>query len=385
MASLVPALPAARARPLPPLAVLSIASALSVAGIWLATPVLSVMLAARGAPAWQIGVLGAVPWLVALLVAPATPALARRAGGALALHRAAALACATALAGLALTSSWPAWLALAALFGAASCLVWTTADAMAAALSPPGREGRALGAYQAVMSAGIGLGPLVLAAVAPGPGALAAAAGLVLGGWGLSLALAEPAGAAPRRPLPARRRLVLLVALPAVMLAGTLSGALEAAAGAAFPLMGLELGFAAGAAAALAGIAGLGNVLAQVPAGWAADRFGTGRALAGAWLVLALAGLGVALAPSPAPFWLALMLWGGAAGAFVTIALVTLATRLSGGARATAIAALNAAYLLGGAAGAPLATLALAALPPAALPAALSALALLVVVINCRR
>lgn len=372
MSSLVPALPAAVARAVPPLATLTLAAALSVAGTWLATPLIAVVLAERGADALTIGTLGAAPWLTALLVAPLTPALARHCGGALALHRAASIACAACLIGFGASHSVLLWLLLGVAFGAASCLVWTTGDAMAAALAPAGAEGRALGAYQAAMAGGIAVGPLALKLVAPGAAAFALAAALVLAGLLLTTRLTEPAGAAPRRPVPLRRKLVLILAFPAIMLAAAASGVLEAASAAVLPLLGLELGMSAGTAGAMAGVTGLGGLLAQLPAGWATDRFGTRRTIRSATGLLLAAGAMLSVTSGPL-FWLMLAVWGAAASAFMTTAFIALATRLSGAARATAIAGLNAAYLLGGAVGAPAAAAMQAVLPSGLLPAVLAA------------
>lgn len=347
------------------------------AGVWMTTPLAAVLLAERGVDAAVIGLYASVVWGAALLAAPLTPWIATRVGGAFALHRLAAGLAILGLAGLGAGPSLPLWFAFGALLGVGSCLTWTTADAIAAALAPEGREGRALGLYQTFVSAAIGGGPAVLLLTGVVPAAFWGAAGILALGLLLGAPLRDPVGAVPSRmrlSVARLRPVAWVMAAPAG--AAALCGALEAASGVVFPVQGLALGMAAAAAATIVVAAGLGNVLAQYPLGRVADRWGTDRALLACGALVAAASL---LWPVLAPgwgVWPVLAVWGGAAGAIYTLGMVRAVQRFAGPARALGMAGLNTAYLLGGALGAPVAGLALESLPGWGLPALLAAVGL---------
>lgn len=347
------------------------------AGVWMSVPLAAVILTEAGVSPALVGLYAASVWVAALLTAPASPWLASWVGGALRLHQLAGLTSAVALLGLATNPPLALWFVFGGLLGIASCLTWTTADAIAGAMAPPGREGRFLGIYQTFISAAIGGGPAVLWLSGVQSGAFAASAGLMMLGVALTLLLREVPGAVPRRmrlSFVRLRPVALMMAAPAG--AAMLCGALEGTAGAVFPVQGLALGLAAGAAATIVVATGFGNMLAQYPVGMLADRFGTHRALLGCAVVVALGSL---LWPWLAPgwgIWPVLAVWGGAAGAIYTLGMVRAVQRFAGPARALGMAGLNTAYLLGGALGAPLGGLLLEAVPGWGLPVAVATVAL---------
>lgn len=347
------------------------------AGVWMSVPLAAVILTEQGASPALVGLYAAAVWVAALLTAPASPWLAGWAGGALRLHRVAGLTSALALLGLATNPPLALWFVFGALLGVASCLTWTTADAIAGAMAPPGREGQFLGIYQTFISAAIGGGPAVLWLSGVQAGAFAASAGLMLLGFLLTLLLREVPGAVPNRMRVSWARLrpvALMMLAPAG--AAMLCGALEGTAGAVFPVQGLALGLGAAAAATIVVATGFGNMLAQYPVGMLADRFGTHRALLGCAAAVALGSL---LWPWLAPgwgIWPVLAVWGGAAGAIYTLGMVRAVQRFAGPARALGMAGLNTAYLLGGALGAPLGGLLLEAVPGWGLPVAVATVAL---------
>lgn len=347
------------------------------AGVWMTTPLAAVLLASRGVDAAIIGLYASAVWGAALLAAPLTPWLAGRLGGAFALHRMAACLAILGLIGLGSDPALPFWFLFGALLGIGSCLTWTTADAIAAAMAPPGREGAALGLYQTFVSAAIGGGPAVLLLTGVAPHAFWGAAGILALGLLLGAPLRDPAGAVPSRmrlSITRLRPVAWVMAAPAG--AAMLCGALEAAAGTVFPVQGLALGMAAGAAATIVVASGFGNVLAQYPLGRLADRLGTDHALVACGLLVAASAL---LWPLLAPGWATwpvLAVWGGASGAIYTLGMVRAVQRFAGPARALGMAGLNTAYLLGGATGAPLGGLLLEHGPGWALPVALALLGL---------
>ena len=342
----------------------------------MSTPLAAVLLAEAGASPALVGLYAATGWTAALACAPCTPWLAARLGGALALHRAAGLACALVL--LALATNPPVWLwfGLAPLLGAASCLTWTTADAIAGALATPGREGRFLGIYQTFVSAAIGGGPAMLLLTGVRTEAFAGCAALMALGGLLTLWLREPPGATPRRmrlSIPRLRPVLLMMRAPAG--AAMLCGGLESIAGAVFPVQGLALGMGAAAAAGIVIATGLGNMLSQMPVGLVADRFGTHRALLGCAIAIAAGALAWPLLAPGWAAWPVLAVWGGAAGSIYTLGMVRAVQRFAGPARAMGMASLNTAYLLGGALGAPIGGLLLQSTPAWGLPAVIATVA----------
>ena len=340
-------------------------------------PLASVLLAEAGVRPGLIGLWAATCWGASLCTAPLTPWLAGWAGGAFRLHRIAAVTAMAAMLALATGPALPWWYPLGALLGMGSCLTWTTADAIAGAMAPAGRVGRAVGIYQTFVSAAIGGGPALLLLTGVRPGSFAVAAAVLGLGLLLGAALRDPVGTMPFRiRLSAPRLMPVLRAMAAPAGAAMLCGALEAAAGAVFPVQGLALGMSAAAAAAIVVASGFGNVLAQVPVGRMADRLGTHWALLACAVAVAVASLAWPLLAPGSGTWPALAIWGGASGAIYTLGMVRAVQLFAGPARAIGMAGLNTAYLLGGATGAPLAGLMLEGGPGWGLPVALAVIAL---------
>jgi hypothetical protein len=342
-------------------------AALVFAAAWMALPLGVVLLARAGFGPAATGLFGALFWAGAILAAPLLPLAAGALGGPLRLHRRAGLALAALLAALALLPPGAAWFLLVLPLGAAACLAWTAADWEALAIAPRRREGSWLGLYQTVASAGIGLGPLLVALGGAGQGLFWAAGGLALAGLAAGLASPPPHRLTHRPRLGLRRLAPLLRALPVPAGAAALAGAVEATAGNGFPVAGLSLGLSAAAAAGMAAATGLGNLVTQWPAGRIADRLG----LAVAFLMAGgAAAAGAVLWPPAAPgagMWVALALFGGAGGALYTLALIAAARRARAGTRGAALAGLNIAYLAGASIGAQAGGLVLAAFPGFAL------------------
>ncbi len=354
------------------------AATFAFAGVWMSIPLAAVLLAEGGATPATVGFYAASGAAAALLATPLTPWFATLAGGALPLHRLAVVAATALLLGLATNPPLWAWFLLGPLLGAAACLAWTTADAMAGAMAPAGGEGRMLGLYQTFVSVAIGGGPAMLWLTGVQPAAFIGCAALMLCGLACTLALREPRGAVPRRmrlSVPRLRPVALVMAAPAG--AAALCGALEGVSGSVFPVQALGLGMAAGAAASIVVATGFGNSFSQYPAGWAADRFGPGRVALACALVVAAGSLAWPLLAPEAGMWPVLAAWGGAAGAIYTLGMVRAVQRFAGPARALGMAGLNTAYLLGAGLGAPLGGLALQGLPGWGLPVALAGFAVL--------
>jgi MFS family permease len=350
------------------------------AGLWLAAPLEAVLLVELGASPATVGAFGATVWGAALLAAPLMPVLAARLGGPMALHRAAAVLAAASFGLLPFVGdTLPAWFLLGAISGFASSLAWISADAMALSQAEPGKEGRWLGVYQTFVSAAIGAGPLMLLLFGARVEAFWAASGLLALGLLTGAGLGEPVGEGgrPRRAPRLRRALVLLSALPAALVAAVAAGGLEASAGTVLPVQALEFGLSPTAAAMVVTATGLGNLGAQIPAGWLADRIGAGLAALACAALVAVAALAWPAAAGTAAGWAALAVLGGAGGALYTLGMVHAAARFAGPGQPVAMAGLNIGYLGGGMLGAPAAGALLAA-APAALPWAMAAFVLAV-------
>jgi len=347
------------------------------AGVWMTTPLAAILLTEAGVSPIMVGLFAATVWGSALLTAPSTPWIAGYFGGAFGLHRVAAGLAILALIGLGFGPPLWLWFVFGAMLGVGSCLTWTTADAIAAALAPEGQEGRSLGIYQTFVSAAIGGGPAVLLITGVTQSAFFVAAAILALGLLLGAPLRDPPGTMPRRmrlTLDRLRPVLWVLAAPAG--AAALCGALEAAAGAVFPVQGLALGMTAAGAAAIVIASGFGNVLAQYPVGWVSDRLGLHRAMLGCAIAVAVASL---LWPLLAPgwgVWPVLAVWGGAAGAIYTLGMVRAVQRFAGPTRALGMAGLNTAYLAGGAIGAPISGVLLETVPGWGLPVALAVVAL---------
>jgi len=355
-------------------------AALVFAAAWMALPLGVVLLARAGFGPAATGLFGALFWAGAILAAPILPRAAGLLRGPLRLHRAAAAALLLLLLALALVPPGAAWFLLAPPLGAAACLAWMGADWEALAIAPRRREGGWLGLYQTVASAGIGLGPLLVALGGAGQGLFWVAGGLALAGLVAGSGAPPPHRLAGPPRLGLRRLGPLLRALPVPAGAAALAGVVESAAGSAFPVAGLALGLSAAAAAGIAAAAGLGNLATQWPAGRIADRLGLPIAFLLAGGAAAAGGL---LWPPAAPgpgMWLGLALFGGAGGALYTLGLVAAARRSRGGTRGAALVGVNIAYLTGASLGAQGGGLVLAVSPGFALgPLAVPTLGLSVV------
>ncbi len=351
---------------------------LAFSGLWLAAPLEAVLLVELGASPATIGAFGATVWGAALLAAPLMPALAARLGGPMALHRAAAILAALAFGLLPFVGDWlPAWFLLGAVSGFASSLAWISADTMALAQAEPGQEGRWLGLYQTFVSAAIGAGPLMLLLVGARVEAFWMASALLALGLLTGMGLGEPVAGPPRRAPRIGRALVLLSALPAALVAAVAAGGLEASAGTVLPVQALEFGLSPMAAALVVTATGLGNLGAQIPAGWLADRIGAGRAALACAALVAVAALVWPVAAGTVTGWAALAVLGGAGGALYTLGMVHAASRFAGPGQPVAMAGLNIGYLGGGMLGAPAAGALLAA-APGLLPWAMAAAVLAV-------
>jgi MFS family permease len=245
---------------------LSLSYCLGSAQFWMTVPLVAIALASHGVPAWQIGVLGAVPWLVLVAALPLAPAAAA-ALGAMRAYRLGlwfGLAGAVVFAG----AGSPTWWACGyALCGLSLALKWVVADSLVATLAPPGRRGHRVGLFETLCGGSMAVGPaalIVVGAEGVAPylvGVALAALALVPTPW-LKLEAPLPRVSASLRGLGG-----IVARRPAAMLTAAASGVMEGAATKLLPVQALGLGFDAPLAAATVTAFAAGNLLTQYAVG----------------------------------------------------------------------------------------------------------------------
>lgn len=313
--------------------------------ISLSTPLLSLLMEARGISGTWIGLNTAAGGVASLLIAPVVTPMVRRVGTTGLIY----LALLASLVSFALFPVAPfwAWFPLRFVLGGALTVLFVVSEFWINSVAPEGRRGFVMGIYATVLSLGFAAGPAVLAlfgsdsviAFAVPIAAFALAAVPVA--WGRSIA-PRVIGAATR-PMPR-----LLLVAPAATLAAFCFGAVEQTMFAFLPLYGLQSGLAEASAALLVTMAGLGNLLFAVPIGFVADRLNRNFLLT----VCGCAGIaGAALLPwvvgSPWLAYAVMFAWGGMTGGLYTVGLTHLGARFSGADLATANALFVTLYALG--------------------------------------
>jgi len=240
-----------------------------------------------------------------------------------------------------------AWFALRAALGLVGSSIFTTGEAWINQLASDVGRGRIIGLYAAALSAGFGIGPLLLSITG-------------ISGWTPFLANAAISALA-MLPLMAagdasrtfgRERggspLAMFVRAPFIVCVVAVFGLYEAALLVLLPIWGVRSGMGDRiAAATLAAVYG-GSILFQILVGWLSDRVSRTAALrlcgaiglAGA---LVLAGLHV---PLPVAFCV-LLVWGGVAAGIYPVALSMAGDRFRGADLVTVNAAIIMAYGLG--------------------------------------
>ena len=262
-----------------------------------------------------------------------------------------------------------AWFVLRFALGLIGSNIFTASEAWINRLAGDSGRGRVLGLYAALLSAGFGLGPLVLAAtgirgwlpflvnagitaVAFLPLLAAGEGGLDLGGGqaGFSLDIAR------RGPL--------------IFLTVALFGLFEFTLMTLLPVWGLRHGMDARAAAGTLSGVYLGAIALQVPVGWLSDRFSRRAALRLCGAVgLAGAALLVALPLAGPPLFGLLFVWGGIVSAIYPVALSMAGDRFPPGQLVAVNAAVISAYGIGSLAGPVLGGVAMDLWDPQGLPA----------------
>ncbi|HVC60942.1 MAG TPA: MFS transporter [Acetobacteraceae bacterium] len=309
-------------------------------------PLLSLLLEARGTDATVNGINAAAAFAGVI----AGPLLAPRGVRAFGIRNFLLLCFALEVAVcplLKLFDSLDAWFVLRAFSGMLGASIFTSSEAWINLLAGDAGRGRIIGLYATALSAGFGIGPLLLSftGIQGWPPFLVNAG--IIGVAGLPLLRAGNVTTDFGREHGAHP-FTMVARAPLILLAVALFGFYEASLLALLPIWGVRLGFSPGLAAATVSAVYIGSVALQLPIGWLSDkmaRFAVLRACGGAGL---LGAIGIALLARPAPALLgALAVWGGVVTAIYPVALSMAGDRFRGGELVTANAAIIIAYGLG--------------------------------------
>ncbi|HET7884012.1 MAG TPA: MFS transporter [Acetobacteraceae bacterium] len=251
-------------------------------------------------------------------------------------------------------NSVAAWFVLRPLGAVVGSSIFTAGEAWINQLAGDAGRGRVIGIYAAALSAGFGIGPLVLSMTGIEGWApfvvnavITALAMLpLLGARDASAALRQGGTAGPLR---------MFVRAPAIVATVSLFGLYESALVSLLPVWGVRSGVTQQWAMTNLSAVYLGSILLQIAIGWLSDRISRIAALR----LCALAGVFGALAllaapPAPPVLFALLFVWGGIASGIYPVALSMAGDRFRNGDLLSVNAAMIMAYGLGAMFGPPL-------------------------------
>jgi MFS family permease len=336
-------------------------------GIGQAAPLMSLLLEARGTNVALNGLNAGAAFLGVIVGPLLAPRCVRQLG-----IRNFLLVCFALDIGLVLAlkafDSLTAWFVLRVLLGLVGSSIFTSGEAWINQLAGDVGRGRIIGVYAAALSAGFGIGPLLLSVTGVDGwlpfiinAAISALAALPLLGVGnLSRSFGRERGASP---LTMFARAPLIVGVVAVF------GLYEAALMALLPIWGVRMGLTDRLAAATLSAVYIGSIVLQLLIGWLSDRFSriaTLRLCSVVGLMGAI--LLVSLSVSPPTLFCLLFVWGGIASGIYPVALSMAGDRFRGTELVTVNAAMIIAYGLGALTGPALGGMAMDARNPQGLP-----------------
>jgi MFS family permease len=239
-----------------------------------------------------------------------------------------------------------AWFALRILGGMIGSSIFTSSEAWINQLAGDAGRGRVIGLYAASLSAGFGLGPLLLALTGIEGWAPFVANAIITASAALPLLLAR----APARDFGRElgvSPLAMLRRAPLILLAVAMFGLYEAALMTLLPIWGVRMGMAQPAAAATLSAIYFGSIALQPPLGWLSDKLGRLAVLRLCGTVGLLGALLVIATGSGPVLFAILLVWGGSAAGIYPAALGMAGDRFRGGDLVTANAAMIIAYGVG--------------------------------------
>lgn len=326
-------------------------------------PWMALVLEGRGTASIWIGLVAAANSIGVAVAAPFVARVVRRFGTAPCMLASALITLVTIVL-LPVYTSVPAWFALRVIGGIASAAPWIVSETWINLVAGETHRNRIFAMYGAIIAVGFATGPIILTlAGTEGPAAISCFIGL-------SIASSIPIILLKRfmPPLddePDHNVLGVFRAVPALLAAAFLSGALDAALFSFLPLWGLQTGLDRQFALTLLSIFIAGNILLQFPLGWLADHIGPRRVMLGCSFLCLLGPVSVMFSLGQ-PVLLAVLffLWGGSVWGAYTVALAAMGRYFTGSALAVANAAFVMVYTLANVVGPPLAGLAFDAWKP---------------------
>lgn len=354
----------------------------------LSYPLFTLLMQRQGYSPALIGLSAAVMPIGIILSAPLVPRLANLVG-------APAVAVGCAMLGavcftlIGLMQDWVAWFVVRFFIGIAINPLYILGETWALGLAPPGKRGRVMGVFNAVMGAGYAAGPLALAAVGP-DGWIPFSIGV--GGFSLCaliLFAVSPQLSAADGPRGTQAEtsglLTFATTAPALLLAVGVSAAVSMSAYSLLPVFGAGYGLAEATLATLVMALSVGNIILQIPLGFAAERFG-GRAMMLACAAsTALCALMLPLLIGTPAIWPLLIILGGIEYGIYTMALVELGDRFTGRTLVAGNAAFAVMWGMGGIVGPPGAGILMETIGPIGLPTVVVVLTVSLVVFSVWR
>ncbi|MBP7132021.1 MAG: MFS transporter [Aquabacterium sp.] len=339
--------------PLPPgLWRVMLSTALVVLAFSLLSPVLAVRLQTAGVSGTAIGTFAMLSFLSVALLIPVVPHVFARIGVGQAYRLGLALELIACL-GYLLTDNYTLWCALGVLGGVGAAAAWNATEALIAHNVPASHRGRLTGLYQAILGAGMAIGPFLPGLLGLGPlqANAVAATGLALG---LSLTLTPTVG--QLKAMHADREPMSMLAAwrfrPVLVWAAIVGGVFEVGLGTITTAYGSQIGLNLAAATSIAGALGMGSFTLQYPLGWLADHVASRRLFAIGAVVLAISGVAFTFASQwPALIWVCAALWGAVGGALYTLSMIRVAHDFADSSALAGTSAMIAGYTIGGSVG----------------------------------
>lgn len=341
----MPALPAGLWR-------VMLGTALVVSSFSLLNPVLAVRLQNAGASSTVIGFIAMLPFVSVALLVPVASRVFARIGVGQAYRLGLVLELLSCL-GYLLTDDVTTWACLGLMAGVGAAAAWNATEGLIAHNVPASHRGRITGFYQALLGAGMALGPMLpgLFGLTPVQANGWAAAALALG---LALNLAPSVGLLSASH-EGHAHMSLMQAWrfrPALAWAALVGGVFEVGLSSVTTAYGAQLGLSLGMATSIAGTLGLGSFVFQYPMGWLADRLASQRLFAACAVLLAFSGVLFSVSAQwPAAIWLCAMVWGGVGGALYTLSMIRVAHDFADSSALAGTSAMIAGYTVGGALG----------------------------------
>ena len=329
------------AAPVTAMAVVSVSLSLSV-------PLFALLLERQGVSGAAIGLNHTISALAMVIAAPLLPRVLARIG----LVRLMVGACLILAVGMLVIPLWESqiwWGLLRIGFGAAGTALFFASEYWVVTMAPEAIRGRIVGAYVVILSASYMAGPLMLNAlgveglaifIVPALIFLAACVPVLLGGAHAPSGQSEE----PPRTMDVLR---FFRSDPMVTWGVVLFGVIEFGAMSLIAVWGLRSGLDQEVAVRLVFWLAFGSLAFQLPVGWAAERFDRRRLLVLAGAVSLVVPLIMLVSASLEVRIASVVVWGGAAVAFYTLALTELGARYKGAELARGNAAVVLAYGVG--------------------------------------